>query len=74
MQPMRLPAQKRRAELVYDPVFGEAYDPNALVDPQQARVHRIDKDSGFNVYKAHHLGLGRGGDTPLCPFDCKCCY
>jgi hypothetical protein len=44
------------------------------VDPMNARVHRFDQPSGLNVYKAHHLGLGRGGDTPLCPFDCSCCF
>ena len=35
---------------------------------------QVDQTSGYNVYKAHALGLGRGGGTPLCPFDCKCCY
>ena len=35
---------------------------------------QVDQTSGYNVYKAHALGLGRGGDTSLCPFDCKCCY
>ncbi|KAL1522986.1 hypothetical protein AB1Y20_017949 [Prymnesium parvum] len=66
--------KKRRANVVRDNVFGEAYDLNATIDPQNAKVHRVDHESGWNVYKAHHLGLGRGGGTPLCPFDCKCCY
>ena len=35
---------------------------------------RFDQPSGLNVYKAHALGLGRGGGTPLCPFDCDCCF
>lgn len=66
--------KQRRSNMVCDNVFGEAYDLNAVIDPQNAKVHRVDRDSGFNVYKAHHLGLGRGGGTPLCPFDCKCCF
>lgn len=69
----RAKASKRR-ELVCDPIFGEEYDPSLVVDPNNARVHRFDNPSGLNVYKAHHLGLGRGGDTPLCPFDCSCCF
>jgi len=60
--------------LVQDPVFGESYDPRKKVRPQHARVHRIDRPSGLNVYKAHDLGLGHGGGTPLCPFDCSCCF
>jgi len=63
-----------RREMVRDPVFGEEYDQSMTVDPMSARVHRFDQPSGLNVYKAHHLGLGRGGDTPLCPFDCSCCF
>lgn len=70
----RKEAKRLKSGLVRDNVFGETYDPMALVDPQHARVHRVDNESGFNVYKAHHLGLGRGGGTPLCPFDCKCCF
>lgn len=57
-----------------DPVFGEEYDLDAAIDPQNARVHRYDSASGLRVFKAHALGLGRGGGTPLCPFDCKCCF
>ena len=62
---------ERRA-VVRDPVFGEEYDPAATVDPMNARVHRFDSPSGLNVYKAHAFGLGRGGGTRLCPFDCNC--
>ena len=66
-------AKKRRSK-VKDPVFGEEYDPAARVDPMNARVHRFDNASGLNVFKAHALGLGRGGGTRLCPFDCDCCF
>ena len=57
-----------------DPVFGEDYDLDRAIDPQNAKVHRHDAASGLRVFKAHDLGLGRGGGTPLCPFDCKCCF
>jgi hypothetical protein len=68
-------AQSRKQKnMVYDPVFGEAYDLDRVIDPMNAKVHRFDNQSGLNVFKAHDLGLGRGGDTPLCPFDCNCCF
>ncbi|EOD09190.1 hypothetical protein EMIHUDRAFT_120743 [Emiliania huxleyi CCMP1516] len=67
-------AKKRKRDKVIDPVFGEEYDLDRAVDPQNAKVHRHDSSSGLRVYKAHDLGLGRGGGTPLCPFDCKCCF
>lgn len=67
-------AKAKKKEKVVDPVFGEEYDLDSMVNPQVARVHRIDQRSGLNVYKAHHLGLGRGGYTQLCPFDCTCCF
>ncbi|KAI5118109.1 hypothetical protein M0805_003463 [Coniferiporia weirii] len=32
-------------------------------------------DDGFLVYKEDELGIkDEGGDTPLCPFDCNCCF
>ena len=55
-------------------VPGEEYDPDRMLDPMKARVHRFDNTSGLNVYKAHALALGHGGGTRLCPFDCNCCF
>ena len=45
----------------------------AIINPE-APVERIDKESGYKVYKAHLLKVGEGGGTPLCPFDCDCCF
>jgi hypothetical protein len=44
-----------------------------IVNPE-APIERIDKESGYPVYKAHLLKVGEGGGTPLCPFDCNCCF
>ena len=33
--------------------------------------HARELSLGFGQFA---LGLGRGGDTPLCPFDCQCCF
>ena len=36
---------------------------------------RVDEDSGFNVYSEAALNLNKvSGGTPLCPFDCDCCF
>ena len=35
---------------------------------------RIDKETGLKVYREDQLNLGKGGNTPLCPFDCDCCF
>ena len=44
-----------------------------IVNPE-APLERIDAESGLPVYKAHLLKVGEGGGTPLCPFDCNCCF
>ncbi|KDQ63779.1 hypothetical protein JAAARDRAFT_29819 [Jaapia argillacea MUCL 33604] len=37
--------------------------------------HRRKTEEGFSVYKEDELGITeQGGDTPLCPFDCQCCF
>jgi len=46
---------------------------NFIISPE-APLERIDKESGLPVYKAHLLKVGEGGGTPLCPFDCECCF
>ena len=47
--------------------------PKLIISPDAA-VHRWDKESGLPVYKYTALKVGDGGGTPLCPFDCDCCF
>jgi len=36
---------------------------------------RLRTEEGFLIYKEEELGItSSGGDTPLCPFDCECCF
>jgi len=35
---------------------------------------RYDAKAGMNIYSMESLGIGKGGDTDLCPFDCNCCF
>ncbi|KTW29196.1 hypothetical protein T552_01152 [Pneumocystis carinii B80] len=30
-------------------------------------------EEGFTIYNEEELDIGKGKDTPMCPFDCKCC-
>ena len=48
--------------------------PYSVTRQPEAPVHRIDKETGLPVYKAHLLKVGEGGGTNLCPFDCSCCF
>lgn len=54
-------------------IMQSSYNHVKIVNPE-APLERIDKDSGLPVYKAHLLKVGEGGGTPLCPFDCNCCF
>ncbi len=48
---------------------------NRLRAPDSPQPLRVDPASGLPIYSADSLRIGQGaGDTPDCPFDCKCCY
>lgn len=60
------------ADLPYG-IIKSAVGYQGVINPE-APVHRIDKETGLPVYKAHLLKVGEGGGTALCPFDCSCCF
>jgi len=31
-------------------------------------------NDGLKIYTLEELGINKGRDTPLCPFDCDCCH
>ncbi|KAI9105841.1 hypothetical protein DFS34DRAFT_644646 [Phlyctochytrium arcticum] len=31
-------------------------------------------DDGYKLFTTEELGIGKGADTPQCPFQCWCCY
>ncbi|KAG2023322.1 hypothetical protein CC2G_000987 [Coprinopsis cinerea AmutBmut pab1-1] len=36
---------------------------------------RRTTEEGWTIYNEDELGISHeGGDTPLCPFDCDCCF
>jgi len=46
---------------------------DAVVNPRAKYGNRKVID-GWKIYKEEELKIGHGGGTPLCPFDCNCCY
>lgn len=37
--------------------------------------HAIKRTAdGLRIYTEEELGIGKGGGTPDCPFDCSCCF
>jgi hypothetical protein len=48
---------------------------NRMRSPDSPQPLRVDPSTGMPIYSADALKIGQGkGDTPLCPFDCECCY
>lgn len=42
---------------------------------QQKKSSRGITEEGYAIYGEDELKLNStGGDTPLCPFDCDCCF
>uniref|UniRef100_A0A7S0RKZ3 DUF1764 domain-containing protein n=1 Tax=Chlamydomonas leiostraca TaxID=1034604 RepID=A0A7S0RKZ3_9CHLO len=58
-------AKKPKVEGSKDDLFGE-----------ESKKSRKKTEEGYAIYTEDELGLTKagGGDTPLCPFDCDCCY
>ncbi|GAA5993808.1 hypothetical protein JCM10908_000673 [Rhodotorula pacifica] len=41
---------------------------------RDSRGLRQKTDDGLPIYSTSELKIGLGGETPLCPFDCTCCF
>lgn len=70
-KPVKVKKVKKEESLPYGIMKSD--NGNVIVNPE-APLERIDPESGLPVYKAHLLKVGEGGGTPLCPFDCNCCF
>jgi hypothetical protein len=46
----------------------DEFNPNAK---KKARKYSPD---GLPIYNEEELRIGQGGNTPLCPMDCECCF
>lgn len=48
---------------------------NRMRAPDSPTPLRTDPHTGMPIFSIDALKIGQGkGDTPLCPFDCECCY
>ncbi|KAL1916310.1 uncharacterized protein VTP21DRAFT_5927 [Calcarisporiella thermophila] len=50
-----------------------ANDDDNFSDSRGSKSRRTTED-GLPLFDVKELKIGEGGDTPLCPFDCDCCY
>ncbi|RIB19643.1 hypothetical protein C2G38_1252654 [Gigaspora rosea] len=48
-------------------------DTDGFSDSRGTKSRKTTED-GLAVYDINELNIGNGGDTPLCPFDCDCCF
>lgn len=53
--------------------FDKKLDELKEADQKSGKQRRVTED-GFKIYTLEELGVGKGGDTDLCPFDCDCCF
>jgi hypothetical protein len=58
-------ASKRNSSVLDDDLFN---------DPRGTKSKRRYTEDGLPIYSIEELVSQEGGDTELCPFDCKCCY
>jgi hypothetical protein len=52
---------------------GSSSDPFGLT-PSTKNDSLDYTEEGWRIYTPDELGIGKGGDTAECPFDCKCCF
>ena len=44
------------------------------LDALLPRYRRKKTNEGYVVYSERELRINQGGGTPLCPFECNCCF
>ena len=68
------PRRDAEAERKEDDRWRAGRPPTPPGRQENPQVHRYAAD-GLPVYKHFHLGMDQqDGGTPLCPFDCDCCF
>ena len=72
--PTKKPRRDAEAERKEDDRWRAGRPPTPPGRQENPQVHRYAAD-GLPVYKYFHLGMDQqDGGTPLCPFDCDCCF
>lgn len=63
--------KKQKKEKLAGKMFEKAKEIDKTANAKKVRKTTED---GFKIYTMEELGIGKGGDTELCPFDCDCCF
>ena len=72
--PTKKPRRDAEAERREDDKWRAGRPPTPPGRQENPQVHRYAAD-GLPVYKYFRLGMDQqDGGTPLCPFDCDCCF
>lgn len=63
-----------RPKKLKNKIKDETQSKNGFADPPSRR--RKKTGDGLTIYTEEELGFGKAdaGGTPLCPFDCSCCF
>jgi hypothetical protein len=67
-------AAAARAEARLDDLEAKGRAANRVKGRDSPEPLRFDAALGMNVYAEEALGMGGGGGTKDCPFDCSCCH
>jgi len=72
---IRAPAHKKTKPDKPAVATGSAKEDTDKFKDSRGSGPRRKTEEGWSIYKEDELGIGDdGGDTPLCPFDCDCCF
>ena len=68
--------EKKRKQMEFEAINAMKAVNGGLIMVMEWSIDPIgyDEESGLKVYRVDQLNIGKGGNTPLCPFDCDCCY
>lgn len=54
--------------------FKRAREDGPDSDDELEKKGKRRTDDGLRLFDIHDLGIGKGGNTDQCPFDCECCF
>jgi len=65
---------KKKAKKEDKPIAPPPKDDSDWFNSRSSMPTAVRYENGLPVYTMKQLKIGQGGGTPLCPFDCDCCF
>jgi len=65
---------KKKAKKEDKPIAPPPKDDSDWFNSRSSMPSAVRYENGLPVYTMKQLKIGQGGGTPLCPFDCDCCF